>query len=237
MLISKKHFIRMKPNERLNFSTFMKKITVFLLFIAAATSSSAQNVTVGPGEKPLLKSLIKTPVEGSAYFNDRYGQGKIKTVGQKEFEVKNLRYNLETQQLEYTENDQVYAIQDSVQSFILSDPSGKTHTFEKAKNITPRPFFELLVNGRKKLYKLNEAKKQTTEDFYTKRKTSKMVRQDSYFAGEGDKFQKINPSVKGLSSALANHREQIKTFITQENLDLKSDADLVAVFKFYNSLY
>jgi hypothetical protein len=214
----------------------MNKLFFIIFLTSITTFSSAQNVTVGPSAKPLLKSVVKNPVEGSAYFNIRYTNGKIKTVSQKEFAVKDLRYNLETQQLEYTENDNIYAIQDSVQSFTLPDSAGNTHLFTKLKSGNSNGFYEAMADGPVMLLKQHTVKKETVEDWFTKKKVNKIVRHDVYFTSKAGILQKFTPSTKNIATVFADKKEQITTFIKNEQLDLKQDEDLLKVFKFYNTL-
>lgn len=211
------------------------KNLIFLFFLTTqAIFVFAQNVTVGPSAKPLLKSVTKNPTEGSPYFNNRYANGKIKTVSQKEFNVKDLRYNLETQQLEYTENNNIYAIQDSVQSFTLVDSLGKSHTFNKSGADHTNNFYETVADGSVALLKQYTVKKEATEDWYTKKKANKMVQQSNYFTNKGGVIQKFTPSAKNVTTILGDKKDEISTFIKNEQLDLKQEEDLIKVFNFYN---
>lgn len=214
----------------------MKSIFLFFCIITHAVFSFSQNVTVGAGEKPLLKSVARTFTEGSAYFNNAPANGKIKTDSRKEFTINNLRYNLETQQLEYAENDHVYTVQDAVQSFTLPDSVGNTHVFTKLDTDGPAGFYETLVDGRISLLKQYAVKKEVTEDWYTKKKSSKMVKQDIYFTKKEGIIQKLSLSAKNVATVLADKKNDVTAFIKDEQLDLKQGDDLVKIFKYYNAL-
>ena len=214
----------------------MKKF--FLLFFLVCTSifSLAQNVTVGPSAKPLLVSVAKNNIEGSPYFNQAYADCKIKTLKEKEFTVKALRYNIETQQLEYTDNINVYAIQDSVQSFALPDSLGNVHYFTKMKFDNAAGFYEVAVNGSITLLKEYMVKKEVAEDWYTKKKVNKLVKHINYFTSKNGEIQKLSPSAKNIANALANKKDLVLAFIKNEQLEPKQDLDLIKVFEYYNSL-
>jgi hypothetical protein len=214
----------------------MKKLFSLLFLSSLATFSFAQNVTVGPSAKPLLKSVVKNPVQGSPYFNSKYANGSIKTLSQKEFEIKNVRYNLETQQLEYTENDNVYAIQDSVQSFTMLDSVGNSHQFAKLKSEQSEGFYEAVADGNVTLLKKYTIKKEIVEDWFTKKKTNKLVQHAVYFSSKGGTLQKFTPTAKNIALVLADKKEKVSAYIKNEQLDLKQDDDLIKVFKFYNTL-
>lgn len=214
----------------------MKKFFLLFFLVWASVFSFAQNVTVGPGAKPLRVSVTKNNIAGSPYFNQAYADCKIKTVKEKEFNVKALRYNMETQQLEYFDNNNVYAIQDSVQSFTLPDSLGNVHRFTKMKIENTDGFYEVAVEGNIMLLKQYVIKKDVAEDWYTKKKITTLVRYINYFAGKNGAIQKLTPSTKNIAIALANKKDEVLTFIKNEQLTPKQDQDLIKVFEYYNSL-
>jgi len=214
----------------------MKKISTLLFLISLTTYTFAQNVTVGPSAKPLLVTVAKNLVEGSPYFNTKYANGSIKTVSQKAFDIKNVRYNLETQQLEYTENNNVYAIQDSVQSFTLLDSVGNSHQFAKVKSGQSEGFYEAVADGNVALLKQYTVKKEIVEDWFTKKKTNKLVQHSAYFTSKGGTLQKFTPSAKNIAMVLSDKKEKVSAYIKSEQLDIKQDDDLIKVFTYYNTL-
>jgi len=214
----------------------MKKIFLLLFLVCIFVSSYAQNVTVGTAGKPLRVSVVKNNIEGSAYFNEAYVACKIKTANQEEFTLKVLRYNIETQQLEYSENNNVYTVQDSVQSFIVPDSLGNAHHFIKMKIDNAERFYEVAVSGNIMLLKQYVIKKDVAEDWYTKKKVTKLGMYISYFAGKNGTFQKLIPSAKNVANALVSKKDQILAYIKNEQLEPKEDQDLIKIFEYYNSL-
>ncbi|MBT2562643.1 hypothetical protein [Pedobacter sp. ISL-64] len=214
----------------------MKKFFLLFFLVCASIFSFSQNVTVGIGAKPLMVSVAKNNIEGSPYFNQAYADCKIKTITQKELTVKALRYNIETQQLEYTENNNVYAIQASVQSFTAPDSLGNPHHFTKMKIDNAVGFYEVAVHGNIMLLKQYVVKKDVVEDWYTKKKITELVKHINYFTGKNGTIQKLTPSTKNIANALANKKEEVLAFIKNEQLEPKQDQDLVKIFEYYNSL-
>ena len=209
---------------------------LYLLFAIIANYSFAQNVTVGPSAKPLLKSVVKVSVQGSPYFNESYTSGKIKTVSQKEFTINNLKYNLATQQLEYAENDQIYAIQDSVQSFTLKDSLGKENVFFKLNSENVAGFYKIIAEGKISLLKKYTVKKEETQDWFTKKTVTKNVQHHIYFTNQDGIIKNFIPSMKSINAVLADKKKQVIKFIENEQLNPKQENDLIKVFNFYNTL-
>ncbi|QPH37798.1 hypothetical protein [Pedobacter endophyticus] len=212
----------------------MKSIFTCLFFISCLKLATAQSVTVGPGGKPLRVSAMKEATEGSPYFNDAYSESNIKTVGNKELLLKLVKYNLYEQQLEYTdEQGNVFAIQDSTSSFAISDANKILHSFTKHPSLG---FVEVLLDGKTGLLKKYGVKKQTNEDFYTKKKTSKWIAQNHYYLLKVNETEEFQPSSKGIAKAVGDKKDKILTYIKNEGPDLGTDAGLIAVFKYYNGL-
>lgn len=212
----------------------MKSIFTCLIFISCLKLASAQSVTVGPGGKPLRVFAMKDATEGSPYFNDAYSESNIKTANSKKFLLKLVKYNLYNQQLEYTdEQGNVFAIQDSTSAFSILDANKMQHSFTKNQSLG---FVEVLFDGKTGLLKKYGVKKETSEDFYTKKKTNKWVAQNHYYLLKGNETQEFQPSSKGITKAFSDKKDQVSMYIKNEEPDLDTDAGLIAVFKYYNDL-
>ena len=134
------------------------------------------------------------------------------------------------------ENDLVYAVLDAVQSFSLLDSVGNTHLFVKLPPDQPTGFYEILVDGRISLLKLHTVKKEVTEDWYTKKKTVKILKFNIYFIKKESSFEKLTPSTKNVVTALIDKKDELTAFIKDEQLDVKQGDDLVKIFKYFNAL-
>ncbi|MCZ4243400.1 hypothetical protein [Pedobacter punctiformis] len=213
----------------------MKRIFMLALsFNLLTVAVFAQNLTVGPSSKQLMATNMKS-YEGSPFFNNSYTESRVKTNSQKEFMAPALRYNLYTQQLEYSDNDKVYAIQDSVQAFTMPDSLGHIHHFIKKKGEKKDAFYEILFSGNAELLKQYIAKNEVTEDWYTKKQVKKMVHQVIYFLNKDGKIQKISPAGKNIHALLADKKDKIQALIDTEKPDLNTDTGLIEVFKYYNA--
>lgn len=206
-------------------------IALVILLLICTDSLYAQTLNVG-GNGKALQVTKSTAYSGSPYFNETPVKSKLITNSGKSLEVNQLRYDLSNQQVEYIDKDVVYAIQDSLTSFSLPDTAGKIHEFKKADG----KFLELLVDGKIKLLKYYAAKTASTEDWYTKKLTKTMVHEESYYSSKDGKIEKLNPSAKNLGNLFSDQQASIKAFIKDQDLDLKKDQGLIALFQYYNTL-
>lgn len=205
---------------------------LFLLFCCSAVFG--QNLTVGVSGTP-LRTLDRHNDEGSPYFNDQFVKSDLVSLNGKTIPQITIRYNVLNQQVEYLNENSVYEIQDSLLSFKVTDTTGRVHLLER-KNMNTKPyFFESLAAGKIALLKRYSARTNTSEDWYTKKKTKTIVHEVSYFVMKGDVIDKFSPSKKSLLTLFADQAEQIKTFMNNNAIDFKSDESLRALFEYYNT--
>lgn len=210
----------------------IKNLLLLLLF-SVWFQAFSQNITVGEAGKPLLTT--KNPgFIGSPYYNDQYSVSKLVTNSGKKLDVPSIRYNLLSQQLEFLSQGTVNAVQDSVKTFTLADSAGKTKEFVKMPAEKEQRFFEVAVPGKVSLLKYYSAKKETAVDFYTKKQTKTIKKEITWFYGKDGKAEKLGTSTKNVLAAFGDQQDKIKAYLKEKSPELKNEADLVALFTFYN---
>lgn len=211
------------------------KLKNLLFFPALLLSFQAfsQNITVGETAKPLLTTK-NTGYTGSPYLNDQYTTSKIVTTSGKNLDVPSIRYNLLSQQLEFLSQGEINAVQDSVKTFTMIDSAGKTKEFVKIPAEKVQHFFEVAVPGKVSLLKYYTAKKETAVEFYTKKQTKTIKKEITWFYGKEGKAEKLGTSNKNILTAFGDQQDKIKAYLKENSPELKNEADLVALFTFYN---
>lgn len=214
----------------------MKKSILLTVFLLSFTKLAfSQNVTIGVSGKPLQLSN-KSTTEGNPYFNPASTKSSLLTTSGKQIDLPAVKYNLYTQEVEYSDNNQIYAVQDSLKGFTILDSAGIKHNFVKMNAGKENLFFGVLATGKIELLKHYSAKKATTEDWYTKKQTKKIVPQSTYYYSKNGVIEKLNISEKKLLPIFSGKESLVKTFISEKSPDLKTEAGLVAVFDYYNTL-
>jgi len=214
----------------------MKKILFTTAVIAlSANLSFSQNLTTGSPGQP-LRVNNKEISEGSPYFTSTFSPSTIHTTGKKELKLKALRYNVYSQQLEYLDNNLVYAVQDSIAAFSIPDSAGKSQTFIKSKVNNKDLYLQEVVTGKADLLKLYTAKPSTSEDWYTKKKTKTIVHSIKYYSRKDGVTKEITKSEKEILSIFSDKQQAVKAYLTNSKTDFKSETDLTALFSYYNSL-
>jgi len=214
----------------------MKRILLILpVFIAIITVANAQNLTIGTAGMPFRELKTRTE-QGSPYFNDQFVKSDVLTTGGKHLSLEAIRYNILNQQVEYLSKDVVYEVQDSLQSFQVTDSSGNAHALER-QLLNGKPyFFEVLASGKLGLLKRYTAKQSETENWYTKKKVRSVVRRPEFYVLKAGKLEQFTPSKKNVQALFTEKPDQVKSYLNNNTPDFGNDESLKELFEFYNSL-
>jgi hypothetical protein len=205
---------------------------LILMFFLVSGASYAQNLTIGSAGKP-LRAMQVAASQGSPYYKAAFAPSNVVTVAGKKLQLNALRYDVLNKHVEYLDKEVVYEVQDSLSSFELTDSLGKSHVLEKIAADKNHQFFEILVPGKVALLKQYAAKTSTVEDWYTKKKSKSIVHNAEYYILKNDVLEKFNPSKKNIV-ALFNASSEAKSYWNDNAPDLKTDAGLSEVFRYFN---
>lgn len=209
------------------------KIYLALILTLSVSTVFSQGLSVGETGKQLKQTSAKESV-GSPYFSDAFSKSSVETMSKKKITLNALRYNLFTQNLEYEDKNELYAVQDSLESFTMPDSSGKVIEFVKKTVNNKSGFYQVLVTGKAELLKRYNAKTETTTDWYTKKETRVMKQYVTYFISKDGKVEQVPGSAKGLLTLFSDKPNEVKAYIKEQSPDLKTEAGLTEVFKIYN---
>ena len=211
------------------------KTKIFLALSLTLSTSAvfSQGLAVGGTGKQLQKTSSKATA-GSPYFNTAFSKSDAVTGSKNKIALNALRYNLLTQDLEYQDKNEIYAVQDSLQSFTLPDSSGKVLEFVKRKVNNEEGFYQVVVSGKAELLKRYTAKTETATDWYTKKEIKAIKHYVTYFVSKDGKIDKAPNSAKGLLALFSDKQTEVKAYIKEQSPDLKTESGLTDVFKIYN---
>lgn len=186
--------------------------------------------------------------KGSPLFINEWINGQINLADGRAFDDVPLKYNAYTKGLfmKSPAGDSIAVFSNLVNSFIIKDPVSKSdfvfkrYPFAKtSKKQESDLYFLVLYEGRTCLLKLISKiiKKADYKDPY-----SNNVRYDTYedaneyyLLKADNSLIKIKKSKKALMEALADKEAALTEFITQQNLTIKTEVELVRVVAKYDS--
>ncbi|WP_342646871.1 hypothetical protein [Mucilaginibacter sp. CSA2-8R] len=203
----------------------------FVLVFFAATAFGQQSALFLSLGKPLATKK-STATSGSSYLSDEFKKAEVLTNSGKKLPDLPLRYDILNQRVEYSTDNNVYDVTDSVRSFTFDASENHTGKFVKYNSPDGKVsgFLEEIYTGKTNLYKLNTIKKTSEENFYTKQVTQKYTPNNIYFASSGDKFTKIGTSKKDFLNAFKGN-QKVKAFLNSTDVDLNSDNSIISLGK------
>lgn len=180
------------------------------------------------------------------YLNESWMTGYIQFYSGKKMDCKQFNYihNKGFLVINSLNNDSSTLIQGyTVKKFVNMNYGNVEKSFVNGKeyghDIYPSVFCELLVDGEMKLLKVPELI--TLNPNYNAitnsgSKESKMFLKYKFYCFSENKLVEIERSKKKLLGLFKTHFDEIKKYVKSNKLSPKKENDLIAVFKYYNSL-
>ena len=195
----------------------------------------------------VTRSIIKTDIKGTPYFNEKFTDSKIKYFDKSLEDIFYLRYNAFSDEIEMGknkfQNESVEIVQKNEN--IVCYIGDEIFLFKNYKNEIEnikKGYLNLIFDGKKsKIYRSNrkifmEATQARTS--LERAFPARYIDQKSYYISLND-FNEINYlklSKKYILKLINNKEKNIKKFISENNLKLKNEIDLIKVFLFYDTL-
>jgi len=180
---------------------------------------------------------------GSPYLYVAWLDGSIIMKDQNRIEGKKYRYNLYTQQMQFIEGSDTMAIAnpDDIEKIEFG---GKTFIFTNydATDRMSKGYFELISDGNCRILKkwvvlYHVVDEQEAELMPSSQDKSEFLRDCNCYLQFGDTpAVKASHNKKELISCFKEDQDKVEDFIKQNDIKMKSEADLKAVVDFYNTL-
>ncbi|MDT3405227.1 hypothetical protein [Mucilaginibacter terrae] len=215
-----------------------KSFLFTLLFFARLNSISAQVVSQDINGRPYrLKGAVD--VEGSAFLNDDWQKATVKLSNGKTYKDASLKFNLADNELLFKGKDgEPFTFMEPVSEFAITDDLQNIHTYRNDYSFegeSPATYFEVLADGTTQLLKKTT---KSIGDFkeYNGPIVKKYVTSVKYYLYKDKKAIQIKPDRKSLLYSLGSKQAELDTYIKNNNLNLKQDADLGKVVVYFNSI-
>lgn len=216
------------------------KVKLFLTLISLifVQVSFAQYQSYVDGAPATL--IKKVDVEGSEFLYEKWLPATVKNTKGDEFKNVMVKYNL-LEDVPYFlgKADQAMSFATPLTEFTVQKENGELQKFmaglpalDKYNEFT---FYEVLVDGKTKLLK-KTAKKITESRAYNSATTVKnIVDNTNYFVFEDGNLSMIKKDKKFLMAALSR-KEDIQKYLSNKEVSIKKEEDLIKALEKYNSL-
>lgn len=210
------------------------------------------NALNGAGTAPLIWR-VDTRYEGlrgTPYFQPDWSKGQIQLTNGRKYTDVPIKFDAHRQALVLLRpkqgNDSIIIDQQTVRHFLVANPDGQEYLFKRYPALkTDDPqirdgYFMVLYEGKTallkrvvKLFKSADYKgaynSNPRYDAYTDA--------NAYYVLKADQtLTKIKLAKKSLLDALSDKEEALKTFVTGQKLEVKSEADAVSLVQHYDTL-
>ncbi len=181
-------------------------------------------------------------IKGSPYLNKNFILGKL-YISDSLIDTNLFRYNLYSDEIEITENDQLYGLlKINGTKLILDNNTIVLKKYQNDSKPISRSYFILLAKGKsislfkRKKCKLTPAQKATTPNQMDR--AAKFTTYENYYIKKenNDFLYEINTKKKNILKIMQDKKDAIKNYLEKNNVDLKNEKKIIELFSFYNSL-
>lgn len=232
------------------------RIIFFLLTVLSCLNTFAQTVVyVGRGNSNVTSSLFYAVggqpmnnakyvaiIEGSAYYNEAFLNGKIILSGGKVYDSLSLRLDLMDNTLHYMDGGGEELIATTpVKSVCFKDPLLKTETqfdysdFIKTVSKIETGWYQLLDTGKVTIYKRYFKLIKENKPYGSATVEQIISTSNYYYVLINSIFTPIK-KIKQLPEMLQDKKTELTEYINSKNLTGKSDKDYVELIAYYNRM-
>lgn len=157
-----------------------------------------------------------------------------------------VRYDIQSDDLEVKGRTEVKVLQGrKVKSFMWIDAArSEPYYFINARDfkvdgVPLAGFFEVLVDGSSPLFKkvnISVKKADYNVTLSVGSRDDKILKNPTYYVANGKSVSEIPGSKKKFLQLLKSKADQVGSYMDENGLSVKKEEELVAIFKYYNSL-
>jgi len=201
-----------------------------------------------------IYSVNSTDVEGTPLLNDEFKKGRFLFTSDRKSEIVPINYDLERNLILYKKDDQIMILENvDVKGFSFEPLQG----FDRSENVQEKYMFRISdnefdfteqtpvqvlydQNGAIKLFAIHKVKfvRGNRQDPFTGKITNRYKSDTEYFLKTPDnemhKLRRLR--AKEIINTLSDDsKKELKTFIDENDLDDKSEKDLVRLLAYYDT--
>lgn len=189
-------------------------------------------------------------VLGSPFLSDIWNTGTVVLTNGKSFHNVLLKIDLYGNEIiaRRQSGDSIIILANSIRKVSLTDvQTGRKYHFEKASSITGEQpglhenYLDVLHQGKYMLLaerrKIRIKATASTHGYSPNKPYDEFVNETVYFIRKPDQpLEKIKLTRKGLLDVFPDHQQEIKSFISQKQLNPKDEAHAIQIFAYSESL-
>ncbi|HUH33304.1 MAG TPA: hypothetical protein VLZ28_05075 [Daejeonella sp.] len=221
-------------------SSFKFICVLSLCFVAI--SLNAQVIQDENG-RPLL-AIHYTDVQGSPFLADSWTKGNVKLADGETYNDMDLKYDQVTDQLIFKNSiGAAMAFLKPVNEFTLLSVGSAViqpllfrNGYKPVNGNTAKTFYQVLSDGETPLIKQSIKKVSETKPYGSATVIKTFEEIHTYFLVQQGTPVKIKKDRKSILEALKDYQKELQEFVKNNNLNFKSEGDLIMLLTYYNGL-
>lgn len=188
-------------------------------------------------------TISGTETIGSPYLNDDFYKGYVMINPRTRSESLNLRYNIETNEVEYLKDGDVYVLKGSeISGFVIKGEDAniefKNGYRTDIKGVNANTIMRVVYDGDVELLvnytaKLND----DLAKYSSATKTNKYKTFKKYFLVTSDgNFHEVDNPREDILSVLSNKRDLLERFYVNNDLNLDYEKDIRTLLSYYDEI-
>ena len=213
---------------------------VFFLMLFCLSLTHAQ--LTKPNERT-FQSQNFSDVAGSPYFFRDWSDGVIRFTNGRVMKQFKLKFDCAHNRLMLQFEGTAFGAESKVKEFVMYQKNGKKQDsvlfrkgFPAAENATAETFYQVLVDSKVKLLRLNIKNVIEQQQITGQSQYRHFEEEEKYFILHEGVMIPINKEKPELLEIFSDKASELKIFIEQEQLKMRSAADLARVVTKYNEL-
>lgn len=229
----------------------MFKKLLFIPFLALlATSAAFAQTSQEEITSDDLRNLVRynvvegvqaTETIGSPYLFDNFEEGIITLADGKNTATLQLNFNIYENRVEFSDAGGVIAVDNEMVDTFVFTSTGSELIFTKgfdSRRLNSDEFVQILVDEPVKLLKKHEISFQENVASYgTATQKDEYISNERFYIHEDGETKQIRSlRERRVLRTLNDHRDEMETYIDENDLNLGNTGDLVRLIEYYNEI-
>jgi len=185
------------------------------------------------------KASSEKEIDGNPYFNKNWLNGSVKLVGRNEQKVDSMRYNVYSNEIQFSYQDTIYFISNTKDIIYFTIGESK-FIFYMYSHDNERRIFEVMSEGEKvillKMYSCSIIEGKKSDGINPGTIDKFKISSDYYTIKNFQPAQEFRMKSDNLTELLTDKNDEVSKYIKDNKLKMKKEEDFIKVFNYYNSL-
>jgi len=219
-----------------------KKLLITSLLSLFMYQAQAQMAVSADINGTPVETKINLNIKGSRYLYEKWTKGHVLQKDNKYYNDMELKYDVLDDYPIFKREEQALSFKYPIQEFQLINPKMPTEIatyrngFPAIGNHSNKSYYQVLAEGKTTLLKKHSKSIVESIQYGEVKKQEVFADSQQYFLFQNGQMIKIKIDKNTLLKALGDKQQELNQFITDQELKVKSDQQLIKIVNYYNSI-